>query len=166
MDPLFFFVFSPPPPPPPPPLSLSLYFRAVVDSFQLLLICSTSWQATSGASVSIQQDHIPDGVPRPIHVRGKASAVEKACGEIEKLIDTSQYGGIDARTVEQVKTVLVPPHRIGKIIGRGGENIMRFQRESGAHVQLNQHIPKVQSVDRLVIYLFACLFTMDDYIPI
>lgn len=100
-------------------------------------------QANSGASVSIQQDHVPEGVPRPIHIRGKAAAVEKVCEEIEKLIDTSQYGGIDARTVEQVKTVLIPPHRIGKIIGRGGENIMRFQRESGAHVQLNQHIPKV-----------------------
>eukprot|EP00301_Raphidiophrys_heterophryoidea_P006256 c12540_g1_i1.p1 GENE.c12540_g1_i1~~c12540_g1_i1.p1 ORF type:complete len:294 (-),score=83.12 c12540_g1_i1:154-1005(-) len=41
-------------------------------------------------------------------------------------------------TPEKTATLCVPHHQIGKVIGKGGETIFKMQKQSGAHIQIEQ----------------------------
>ena len=122
-------------------------------------------QSKSGARIQIDQDFPPE-VPRKINLTGTAAAVNLGIQLIQSIMAGNSpfpsaggmgmgvygpgAGGMGVPAVGQMQMngsqasqiMDVPKSVVGKIIGRGGENINIIQRKSGARTQIDQSVPE------------------------
>lgn len=108
-------------------------------------------QAKSGSRIQIDQD-FPEGVPRKVNITGTQQAVSLAVQLVNNAMNSigppmgnmamgmgNPYGtpmlsmGADGKQVMDL-----PKASVGKIIGKGGENIQMIQRISGARITIEQ----------------------------
>eukprot|EP01025_Chloroclados_australasicus_P065299 TRINITY_DN8907_c0_g1_i3.p1 TRINITY_DN8907_c0_g1~~TRINITY_DN8907_c0_g1_i3.p1 ORF type:complete len:548 (-),score=78.10 TRINITY_DN8907_c0_g1_i3:26-1426(-) len=97
-------------------------------------------QQASQAKIVVNQD-FPDGVPREVHISGKADAVERAENMIKDLINgnaSSVQSVIIKHGIGETRVMDCLKNMVGKVIGKGGETIKNLQRETGASVQIDQ----------------------------
>eukprot|EP00931_Biecheleriopsis_adriatica_P063129 TRINITY_DN38195_c0_g1_i1.p1 TRINITY_DN38195_c0_g1~~TRINITY_DN38195_c0_g1_i1.p1 ORF type:complete len:913 (+),score=214.25 TRINITY_DN38195_c0_g1_i1:37-2775(+) len=95
-------------------------------------------QRDSGVKIDV----IKDNPSANVHLHGRSRNIERAKQLIMDLLDRSEpdvlpVENADAGKVEDSMTV--PPAKVGKIIGRGGETIMQLQQESGARLRVDKN---------------------------
>mmetsp|Transcript_5581 Transcript_5581/g.20314 ORF Transcript_5581/g.20314 Transcript_5581/m.20314 type:complete len:315 (+) Transcript_5581:1195-2139(+) len=97
-------------------------------------------QERTHTSMSIQQQGIPEGLPRPLTIVGREGNVALLRKEIKQMLETAPfgYGGVRPACVEYLPC---PRDKVAVVIGAGGHNIKRIQEATGARVQVEQRRP-------------------------
>jgi len=116
----------------------------------------TRLQAESGCKIQMAPDNM--GLPeRKCTLTGSASAIQDARSSIERIISNEgngpprgQFGGGGGGGPGSGPTgaggamfeMMVPGHKVGLIIGKGGETIKQLQEQSGAKIVIIQDTPE------------------------
>lgn len=93
----------------------------------------------SGASLTVQKEEemLPGESQRFVELFGSADQRQKAIELIQQITSDVPDGDGEGKDVTS-EVVLIRFDEVGRIIGRGGENIRRIELESGARLQLNR----------------------------
>jgi far upstream element-binding protein len=78
---------------------------------------------------------------RQVTLTGEDDQIQLARDMIQQIVRDSNVGGYDASSyggdgAESQLTVTVPSHRVGLVIGRGGETIRDLEQRSGAKIKV------------------------------
>ena len=105
----------------------------------------TRLQAESGCKIQMASDN--QGLPeRKCTLTGSAQAIGDARAAIERIINNEgngpprqSFGGVGGGASFEM---MVPGHKVGLIIGKGGETIKQLQEQSGAKIVIIQDTPE------------------------
>ena len=99
----------------------------------------------SGARIDINKEPDDEGSQdRQVHITGPPECVEYAKKMVEEMLGKSKEG-LRVKVEEDDKerensrasrTIMVPTHLIGVLIGRGGETIGKIQKDSAARIEI------------------------------
>jgi len=87
----------------------------------------------SGAKVSVENK----SDRCKVHIAGTEAQVQRARELVNVRVEEHVASGNATRRHEHEETMPVPISMIGRVIGKGGETVQRFQVESGAKIDIN-----------------------------